>query len=101
MAKELKVGGRMNVDTLKKRFKETFGVNIRVYNGARFAQDKATLASIRADDAKGGEFSIHGRTKVGKVEKEFKEKMGIKIQVENAQGELADDDISLSQASKS
>lgn len=100
MAKELKVSGRMNVGTLKKNFKETFGVEIRVYKGVKFAQEKATLASIRSADAKGGDFSIHGRTKVGKVENEFKEKMGIKIQIENSSGQLASDNISLTQASK-
>jgi hypothetical protein len=37
MAKELKVDGRMKVGSLRKSFKEIFGVGIRVYKGQRFS----------------------------------------------------------------
>jgi len=96
MAKELKVDGRMKVGTLKKNFKEIFNVGIRVYKGQRFADEDATLASIRAESAKGGDIAIHGATKVGNVEKMFKDAMGIKIQIEDKAGELADNDLTLS-----
>ena len=106
MAKELNVDGRMKVKTLRKDFKETFGIEIRVYKtattgkGAKLADDNATLASIRGESAKGGQIALHGRTKVGNVEKMFKEQMGIGIQVLNNDGKLADNDISLTQAAK-
>ena len=100
MAKEIKVGGRMKVGTLKRNFQDTFGVDIRVYKGAKFADEDATLASIRSKDAKGGDFSVRGNTKVGNVEKAFKESLGIKIQIENSEGKLASDSITLSAASK-
>ena len=86
MAKEINVAGRMKVKTLKKDFNEVFNAGIRVYNGKKFANDDATLASIRSDDAKGGGIKIHGRTKVSNVEKMFKEQMGITIQIENRDG---------------
>ena len=100
MAKDLKVSGRMKVKSLKKDFKETFGAEIRVYKGKKFADDDATLASIRGKDAKGGDISLHGRTLVGNAEKMFKEEMGITIQIADKDGNLADNKISLSQASK-
>jgi len=100
MAKELKVGGRMKVATLKKDFKEAFGVEIRVYNGKKFADDDATLASIRAKDAKGGDISLVAQTKVGNIEKAFKDQMGITIQVEDKDGSLADNKVTLGSLKK-
>ena len=100
MAKEVNVNGRMKVKTLKKDFNDIFSAGIRVYKGQKFADDDATLASIRAKDAKGGDIRIHGRTLVKNVEKMFKEEMGIKIQIENKDGELADNSLSLSQVGK-
>ena len=49
---------------------------------------------------KGGDFSVRGNTKVGNVEEAFKESLGIKIQIENSEGKLASDSITLSAASK-
>lgn len=49
----LKVSGRQKVKSLKEAFKKEFGVSIRVYNGKKFADDDATLASIRAEGASG------------------------------------------------
>lgn len=100
MAREIKVSGRMKVKTLKEEFKEEFGVEIRVYNGKRFADDDSTLASIRAENAKGGDISLVGQTKVGNVEKAFKEEMGINIQIEDKAGELADNSVTLGSLSK-
>ena len=100
MAKELDVGGRMKVKTLKRTFHGTFGVQIRVYKGQKFADDDATLASIRGKDAKGGDIRIHGRTLVKNVEKMFKAQMGIKIQIQDKDGGLADNSLSLSHVGK-
>jgi hypothetical protein len=96
MAGDLKVDGRMKVDTFKGNFKEAFGVTIRVYKGSRFADGGVSLSSIRSENAKGGTISINGKTHVKNVEKMFEEEMGIKVQVENSDGELADNNVSLS-----
>jgi hypothetical protein len=97
----LSVSGRQKVKTLKEAFKKEFGVNIRVYNGKKFADDDATLASIRAEGAPAkGDFEVHGKTKVGNVEKQFKEGLGITVQIENTAGELANNDESLAQQRK-
>ena len=52
---EFNISGRLTVKSLKKQFKEAFGATLRVYKGKQFADDDATLASIRVGDVKGGE----------------------------------------------
>lgn len=101
MAKELKVSGRMTVKTLKSQFKENYGSTLRVYNGIKFADDSATLASIRSGEAKGGELTVGGNMKVGNFEDKMKEIFGIKVQVANADDSaLADNGITLVAAGK-
>jgi hypothetical protein len=96
MAGDLRVDGRMKVDTFKEDFAEAFGVTIRVYKGSRFADGSVTLSSIRSEGSKGGTVSINGKTHVKNVEKMFEEEMGIKVQVEDKEGKLADNNVSLS-----
>ena len=87
----LSVHGRMKVRRLKEEFKKTFGVSIRVYKGVQFADDDATLASIRRSGAPlAGDFSVHGNTLVGNVERQFLETLGIKVRIESPDGGLAD-----------
>ena len=94
----LSIDGRKKVKTLREEFKKEFGVSIRVYKGVKFADDDATLASIRKGDApKTGSFEVHGNTKVGNVEKQFLDALGIKVQIEAADGSLADNNLTLSQ----
>ena len=66
---DLSISGKMKVKTLKANFKEEYGSTLRVYNGKKFADDDATLASIRKEDAKGGEVKINGKMLVGNFEK--------------------------------
>ena len=92
----LTVDGRKKVKTLKEEFKKEFGVSIRVYKGVNFADDDATLASIRKGEApKIGSFEVHPNTKVGNVEKQFLDALGIKVQIETADGSLADNNKTL------
>lgn len=98
---DIKISGRMAVKTLKKQLKDAYGVTVRVYNGVKFADDDATLASIRKNDSKGGEVSVNGHTLVGNFEKAILENYGIKIQIANgADTKLSDNGISLSAAGK-
>ena len=75
------ITGRMKVKTLKADFKENFGSTLRVYNGQKFADDDATLASIRKNDAKGGDVKINGNMLVGNFYKKILDEFGIKLQV--------------------
>ena len=98
---DIKLTGNMKVKTLRAEFKKNFGSTLRVYNGARFADDDATLASIRAKDAKGGELTVKGNMQVGNFENKVKELYGIKVQVSNADDSaLADNSITLTAAGK-
>ena len=63
------VKGNMKVKTLQKNFTDSFGCELRVYNGKRFAEKNHTIAKIR--DSK---ISTTG-------EKQFTESFGIKVQV--------------------
>ena len=61
---EIALKGNMKVKTLKADFKKAFGASLRVYKSATckgaFADDDATLASIRAEGKAGGELKIVG-----------------------------------------
>ncbi|SFP61842.1 hypothetical protein SAMN02910344_01880 [Ruminobacter amylophilus] len=92
----MKFSGRTTVAKFKAMFKDEFKVAVRVYNGKHFAEDSATLASIRTGDVKSGEVEIHGNMKVGNAEKLLKDNFGITIQVENKEGALADNNVTIS-----
>ena len=55
---EFSLDGRTKVKTLKANFKKAFGASLRVYKSesciGAFADDDATLASLRAEGKKGG-----------------------------------------------
>ena len=102
---DLRIYGQMKVGTLKKQFKANFGSSLRVYQAlsckGRFADDNATLASIRTEGAKGGELKVGGNTQVGNFEKKIAELYGIGVQVANADDtKLADNSVTLVQAGK-
>ena len=98
---EFSIDGRMKVKTLKKQFKEAFGATLRVYKGNQFADEDATLASIRVGDAKGGELKCAGNLKVGNFENKMKELFGVKVQVANKDDNaLANNDITIAAAGK-
>ncbi|MDR0829199.1 MAG: hypothetical protein LBN95_03695 [Prevotellaceae bacterium] len=80
---EFTVSGRMSVATLKKNFKEEFGATLRVYNGAKFADEKATLVSLRKGDAQKGsaDFKASGNMQVGTFEQKFLDVFGIKVRI--------------------
>jgi hypothetical protein len=98
---DFKISGRMTVKNLKKQFKDAFGSTLRVYNGAKFADDDATLASIRKGDSKGGELEVKGNMQVGNFEKKMMELYGIKVQVASSDdSKLVDNSLTLSQSGK-
>lgn len=102
---EIALKGNMKVKTLKADFKKAFGSTLRVYMSptckGRMADDDATLASIRADGAKGGELKVVGNMQVGNFEKKIVEMYGIGVQVANATDTaLADNSVTLVAAGK-
>ena len=102
---EFKLDGRMKVKSLKENFKKCFGASLRVYKSesckGAFADDDATLASIRGEGAKGGELAVKGNMQVGNFEKKVAEMYGIGVQVANADdSKLADNTATLVGAGK-
>lgn len=93
--------GNKKVKSIQKEFKEAYGATLRVYNGARFADPDATLASLRAEGKKGGEIKINGNKKVGNFEKEVLDEYGIKIQIAKPDDSgLSDNSLTISAAGK-
>lgn len=103
-----KVDGRMTVNSLKNKFKDTFGVSLRVYQGnnagrgARYADDTKRLGEV-ADErdslAGQGEFEVSAEMTVGEFEEAFQEKFDIAIQIADASNEkLLDNDLKISEA---
>ena len=81
---EFCINGRMTVKSLRKQFKDAFGASLRVYKGAKFAPEDATLASIRSgENVKGGELVCKGNLQVGNFEAKMKEMFGITVKVAN------------------
>lgn len=101
---DFKIDGRMKVKGLKEKFKETFGCSLRVYTTVSCkapAKDDATLASIRAEGAKGGELVVGSNIRVGNFEKKVADLYGIGVQVANAANtKLSSDSITLAAAGK-
>jgi hypothetical protein len=101
MATELSISGVKKVKTLQREFKEGFNLTLRVYNGAKFADPEATIASIKKPGVKGGDIKIVGNTKVGNLENKFKELYGITVQVANADNSaLVSNDLTLGAAAR-
>jgi len=98
---DLSISGKMKVKTLKANFKEEYGSTLRVYVGKKFADDDGTLASIRKEDAKGGEVKINGKMLVGNFEKKILEEFGIIIQVATPDdSKLSDNSLTLTASGK-
>ena len=98
---DLSISGKMKVKTFKANFKEEYGSTLRVYVGKKFADDDATLASIRKEDAKGGEVKINGKMLVGNFEKKILEEFGIVIQVATPDdSKLSDNSLTLTASGK-
>jgi hypothetical protein len=102
--KDIEVKGNQQVHTLRKNFKDSFGAEIRVYKhtkdgkintgkGARPADEKATLAKVSIQKVE--DITIKKSHTVGDIEKQFKSKVGIGIQIEQPDGSLAPDNMRL------
>jgi|TARA_Y100000310_G_C20476228_1_gene712554 hypothetical protein len=91
--KDVEVKGQTKVGTLKKDFKESFGTEIRIYKtlntgkGSRKADDKTTLAKICSEGKKVSDVTIKKSHTVGDIEDQFKNQMGIGIQIMGPVGE--------------
>lgn len=101
---DLRIDSRMKVKTFKANFKKAFGASLRVYTTPTCkakADDDATLGSLMAAGAKGGEATFGPNLKVGSFEKKITDMYGIGVQVANPKDTaLSDNDITLAAAGK-
>ena len=95
----MKVDARKKVSDFQAQFKAEFGVGIRVYKGNSFADDVA-IRTLTEPGKKGGDIDFGGNTKIKNIEKAFMDQLGIKVQVEDAKGGLANNDHTLASLTK-
>lgn len=93
-------GGKMLVKTFKAKFKEEFGVDIKIHQGlsfGQFADDDATIASIGSDKVSNPSWTIvlHGNMTVKTAEDAIKDAMGFRVQILSKDGSNADNDARL------
>jgi len=103
---DIKVTSNMHVRTFQEQFRKSFGTEIRVYKtlntgrGSRKAEASATLASLN-DSKSLGQIEIKKNDTVSEVEGQFKESLGIGIQIMLPDGEsFAPDGLKLKDVAK-
>ena len=90
----VKVDQRKDVKDFKAQFKGEFGVGVRVFRGQHIVS-AGRLQSLTAEGSRGGKISFGGQTKVKNVEKQFLDTMGIKVEILDKGGDLADNNATL------
>lgn len=97
----LKIMGQSKIQRIKKQFKKDVGVDIQIYDqDGNKASDDISLGSIRSETPKSTELKIVGQAKVKTVEKYFQDNYGVKVDILNPDGTLADNDVTLSDIRK-
>jgi hypothetical protein len=92
----IKIMGQAKVKSIKALFKKDIGVNIEIYDQeGNPAPDDVTLGSIRTKSPKSTEVKIVGQSKVKTVEKYFENNYGVKVDILNPDGSLADNEATL------
>ncbi|MDG1373602.1 MAG: hypothetical protein P8Q48_25770 [Paracoccaceae bacterium] len=90
--------GQTKVSTLQKRFKNDFGLTLRIYEGRSFADPNATLGQIRKKQG-APKIGIRRNTKIGNLEAKFLEEAGIKVQIAGSDDSyLCNNDLTLAAA---
>ena len=95
MAK-LRIVGQSKVGTIKEKFREAMGVDLQIYDqSGEPAPDNVTFGSIRSKSPTSVEVTIAGQTLVKNVEAFFEDNYGVKIDILNEDGSLADNEFTL------
>lgn len=95
----IQVDGKMKVNQLIKLFSDQANLGVRIYSGRQFAKGESLLNEIGCSQTEPVEVSVSRRRIVGNFEKYFKQVTGINIQVEDKNGNLADNNSSLAKVS--
>jgi len=92
----MRVNFQMSIASFREIFRNTYGANVRVYKGRRFASDQAKVAEVcNGTKARRSfvEVSVSGGDRVIDVEERFAEFCGLTIQIESPDGNLADNSL--------
>lgn len=96
-AKKIGIYQQMTVNQFKSIFRKIFGTGIRIYSGNSFADNDEFLQQIGFSHNVNVNLNLPLDLKIGMIEKAFKNKIGIKIQIENKNGALADNNLTLAE----
>lgn len=97
----IKIVGQTSVKSVKNKFKEEVGVDLRIYNQElSLASDNDKISQIRSKQSDKSEIEIHGRTKIRNVESFFQENYGITIDFLDGNGNPAGLDASLAEVKR-
>jgi len=92
------ISGKQKVKTMRKNFKEEFGLTIRIYDGRSFADDDSTVAQIRTEKTSGN-LEVRKNMKVGNLEDKIMKDFGIKTQIAGSDDSyLCNNDLTLAKA---
>jgi hypothetical protein len=95
----LSITGQLKVSSLKKKFLDEFGLNIRVYSGRSEADPDVTLANARKHKGTGKALSVAKNMKVGNLEDKFLKEFGLKVQISGSDDSyLCNNDLTLNAA---
>ena len=75
----------MLVVELKRAFRETFGLSLRVYKGRHLAEEGAPLSAFRKGATPGGKLKISASMRVDQAEQAFLDHFGLTVQVADAE----------------
>lgn len=94
------IHGKTSIRTFKRTLLEQFGLSLKVHRGfsmGQVADDDMTVAANRSEQAEGhtGEFELHGNMKVGTAEQAIRDAMGFAVQILDASGSLADNEVTI------
>jgi hypothetical protein len=87
-AKDFHISPNKKLKTIKKDFKENFGLTLRIYKGKQFADPEMTFAGLnnkttKEINTKNEDISIKASMKIGDFEKLMDSYFGLTVQVAN------------------
>lgn len=105
---DFNVESTMKVADLSKKFKENFGLSLRIYKGKQLASDgrmtlnsldqRTTQTSVNFDS---GKLTLKACMRIGEIEKQFQSHFGITVQVADIENKkLLPDDLTLGDAKR-
>ena len=103
---EFTVAPQKKLKSLSSEFKNSFGVSLVFYKGAKIADGDMTLAALNTKtskevNAKADGLKIKASMKVGEAEKLFDEQFGVTVQIKDAEGKkLVPNGITIGQAAR-